>query len=287
MSVRLCLWAAGVSLACADCAHAVSYASRVVSYTPGTASALWQNPSAALGAASAVTGENASASNYFGFPNILSPFSPAYQGDEIVQIGEGGQLTLGLSNYAMVGGGREIGIFSNVGLIDADYPNGMNTNPATRFGGGAANVSVSADGTNWVSLGSKNFIMPSFLFPNAGPYLTAPPPSVQTGDFGRPMPNGFGCFDGHDWTKTQNCFLISPNLWSAGGDWIDLASSGLPQVGYIRFEIPSDGDPNTDLRLAIDTVAINTAAVGSPVPEPAGLLALAMVGLVLRRRRGC
>ena len=268
-------------------AHAASYASRVVSYTPGSASPLWQNPSAALGAASVLTGENPAASNYFGFPNILSPFSPAYQGDEIVQIGEGGQLTLQLSNFAVVGGGKELGIFTNVGLIDADYPNGMNTFPATSFGGGSANVSVSADGANWVSLGSKDFLMPSFLFPNANPYLTAPPPSAQMANFGLPMLNGFACFNGHDWTKTQNCFAVTPSVWSAGGDWIDLASSGLPQVGYIRFEIPSDGDLNTDLRLAIDTVAINNAAVGSPVPEPAGLLALPLIGLALRRRRGC
>jgi len=284
---RLCALALPVSLACASAAHGASYASRVVSYTPGTASALWQNPSAALGAASALTGENPGASNYFGFPNILSPFSPAYQGDEIVQIGEGGQLTLQLSNFAVVGGGKEIGIFTNVGLIDSDYPNGMNTFPATRFGGGSANVSVSENGSSWFSLGSKDFVMPGFLFPNANPYLTSPPPSVQMADFGRPMPNSFSCFDGHDWTKTQNCFLVAQNVWSAGGDWIDLASSGLSQVGYIRFEIPSDGDPNTDLRLAIDTVAINNAAVGSPVPEPAGLLALPLIGLALRRRRGC
>lgn len=284
---RGCAVASVVLLGLAANAHAVSYASRVVSYTPGTANALWQNPSAALGSASALTGENPAASNYFGFPNILSPFSPAYQGDEIVQIGEGGQLTLQLSNFALVGGGKELGIFTNVGLIDADYPNGMNTFPATSFGGGAANVSVSADGANWVPLGSKSFIMPSFLFPNASPYLTAPPPSAQVANFGLPMPNPFSCFDGHDWTKTQNCFVVSQNVWSAGGDWIDLAPSGLNQVGYIRFEIPSDGDPNTDLRLAIDTLAVNNAAVGSSVPEPASLLALPMIGLVLRRRRGC
>jgi len=287
MSVRLRLLALPLSLACATTAHAVSYASRVVSYTPGTAGPLWQNPSAALGGASVLTGENPAASNYFGFPNILSPFSPAYQGDEIVQIGEGGQLTLGLSNFALVGAGKEIGIYTNVGLIDADYPNGTNTNPATHFGGGSANVSVSADNISWVSLGSRTFTMPSFIFPNASPYLTVPPPSALFADFGLPMPSPFSCFDGKGWMQAQDCFLVSPNVWSAGGDWLNLASSGLSQVGYIRFEIPSDGDPNTDLRMAIDTVAINNAAVGAPVPEPATLLAMPLIGLVLCRRRGC
>jgi hypothetical protein len=284
MSVRLRLLALPLSLACAGSAHAASYASRVVSYAPGTASSLWQNPTAALGPASVLTGDNPAASNYFGFPNILSPFSPAYQGDEIVQIGEGGQLTFQLSNFVQVGAGKEIGIYTNVGLIDADYPNGTNTNPATTFGGGSANVSVSADNINWVPLGSRTFGMPSFLFPNASPYLTSPPPSVFFADFGLPMPSPFSCFDGKGWMQAQNCFLVSPNVWSAGGVWLDLASSGLPQVGYIRFEIPSDGDPNTDLRLALDTVAINNAAVGAPVPEPASLILLVAPLLFLRRR---
>ncbi|HEV8605131.1 MAG TPA: hypothetical protein VGQ99_07180 [Tepidisphaeraceae bacterium] len=287
-SVRLRLLALPLSLACASSAHAVSYASRVVSYTPGSASPTWSNPAAVLGGASALTGENPAASNYFGFPNILSPFSPAYQGDEIVQIGEGGQLTLQLSNFALVGSGRELGIFSNVGLIDADYPNGANTSPATHFGGGSAQVSVSADNINWVSLGSRTFDMPSFLFPDASPYLTSPPPGPLFANFGLPMPSPFSCFDGHDWTKTQNCFVVSSNVWSAGGDWLDLASSGLSQVGYVRFEIPSDGNPNTDLRLAIDTVAVNNASVGAPVPEPASLLLLLpLAALVFGRRRGC
>jgi len=284
MSVRLRLLALAVLLACAATAHAVSYPSRVVSYNPGTASTLWQNPSAALGGASALTGENPNASNYFGFPSILSPFSPAYQGDEIVQIGEGGQLTLQLSNFALVGGGKELGIFTNVGLIDADYPNGTNTSPAARFGGGSAQVSVSADNLTWVPLGSKTLVMPSFFFPGAPPYLTSPPPGPQLADFGQPMPNPFSCFDGKGWMQAQDCFLVSPNVWSAGGDWIDLGSSGLSQVGFIRFEIPSDGDPNTDLRLAIDTVAVNNAAVGAPVPEPATLLLLWGLPLLTRRR---
>ena len=284
MSVRLRLLALPLSLACAASAHAASYASSVVSYTPGSASPLWQNPSAALGGASALTGENPAASNYFGFPNILSPFSPAYQGDEIVQIGEGGQLTLQLSNFALVGAGKELGIFTNVGLIDANYPNGANTNPATRFGGGSAQVSVSADNHTWVPVGSKTFIMPSFLFPNAPPYLTSPPPVPFFADFGKPMPNSFNCFDGKAWIQAQDCFLVSPNVWSAGGDWLDLGSSGLSQVGYIRFEIPSDDNPNTDLRLAIDTVAINNAAVGGSVPEPSILFMLVGSVLLLRRR---
>src|SRR4051812_26334922 len=145
MSVRLRLLALPLSLACAPAAHAASYASRVVSYTPGSASTLWQDPSAALGAASVLTGDNPAASNYFGFPNILSPFSPAYQGDEIVQIGEGGQITLQLSNYLIVGARKRLGVISNAGLIDNDTTNfsGQNGPIAATFDGGSARVRVS------------------------------------------------------------------------------------------------------------------------------------------------
>jgi hypothetical protein len=266
--------------------HAANHASRVISYAPGTADPSFTTPSAVLGPASPLTGENPAASNYFGFPNILSPFSPAYQGDEIVQIGEGGHLVVELSRFALVGAGREIGIFSNAGLIDTSYPNGQNTIPATWFGGGSANISVSADNITWVPLGSRDFKTPTVYFSNAGPYDTAPPPSPQTSDFGAPFPGPFSCFDGADWTKTRNCFFDSPTAgYSAGGDWLDLSSSGLSRVAYIRFDIPSDGDPLTNHRLAIDTIAINNAATGASVPEPTSLALLTIALLSLRRRR--
>jgi hypothetical protein len=264
--------------------HAASYASRVVSYSPGTASPLWQNPTAALGAASAVTGENPNASNYFGFPNILSPFSPAYQGDEIVQIGEGGQLTVQLSNYAITGEGPEIGIFTNVGLIDSNYPNGSNTGVATSFGGGFANLSVSPDNINWIPLGTRAFGVPSLYFTNAGPYETASPVASQLTDFGLPFPTKFGCFDAADWTATANCFLNpNTNTFSAGGDWFQMPGD-IASIAYVRLEIPDDNNPLTDNRLAIDTIAINNAAVGAPVPEPSTLLLVAASLVLLRRR---
>src|SRR5687768_10653946 len=130
---------------------AAQFASQVVSYTPAVAEPDLRDPAAALGSPDDVTGENPLASRYFGFPNILSPFSPAYQGDEIVGVGEGGQITLQLSHFAIPGPGREIGIFSNFGLRDADYPNGTNTNPASSFGlRRPINVEVSADGVTFV-----------------------------------------------------------------------------------------------------------------------------------------
>src|SRR6185503_2233242 len=67
--------------------------------------------------------------------------------------GEGGHLTLRLSNYAIPNAsGPEIGIFENVGLIDDDYPNGITTGPAGKFGTDNALVEVSADGISWRGL---------------------------------------------------------------------------------------------------------------------------------------
>jgi len=133
-----------VSAGAATAVSAATFAGGVVSYDRGDGDTTWSNPSAAVGGPDGVSGENPSATNYFGFPNVLSPFSGAYQGDEIVEVGEGGQLTLRLARYAVVGTGKRLGVVTNVGLQDSSYPGGQNFNPAKAFGAGSAEVPGSA-----------------------------------------------------------------------------------------------------------------------------------------------
>jgi len=94
------------------------------------------DPTAALGSPSGITGVLA------GFPNVLSPFSPAFDVGQIVIVGEGGQLTLQFPMAISTAAGAAIGVVSNVGLIDNDFPNGQVGSPASSFGGGSAIVSV-------------------------------------------------------------------------------------------------------------------------------------------------
>ena len=74
---------------------------------------------------------------------------------------------------------------------------------------------------------------------------------------------------------------------SGGGKWIDISSSGLPQVGYIRFSIADDGNSGTSLNFDLDAVSISHAALGdATVPEPATILLItALLPVVAVRRR--
>lgn len=282
------LQCAGLSLALAalpSLARGGAYASGVVSYTPGGADARFTTPLAALGAPDGISGENPAAAN-FGFANVLSPFSPAFQSDEIVQVGEGGQITLQLSNYLNVGAGNRLGVISNVGLIDSNYPNGQNGATAGAFGGGSAQVRVSKDGSNWTDLGTVNFNIPSLYYVNAGPFDAAAPASPVLTDFGKPFEGSLASFDGKDYAGTVNAFKVASGGYSGGGKWLDLSGTGLSQVGYVQFLVPDDGNPTTNARFALDSVSIANDAVGAALPEPvAGLLMIAVPAIFLRRRR--
>ena len=88
-----------------------AYAGQVVDYTPGTGLASgYTDSAAALGQPGNASGGVA-----------LNPFSPNYGSTQLTGIGAGGQLTLALSNFVTVAaaGTPEIGIFGNVGLINA------------------------------------------------------------------------------------------------------------------------------------------------------------------------
>ena len=56
-----------------------------------------------------------------------------YLNSDIVIVGDGGQITLKLSDAVLSAPGPEIGVFVNNGLIDVDYPHGQNANPAGFF----------------------------------------------------------------------------------------------------------------------------------------------------------
>lgn len=279
--------AAAAAIATPVTTRAAAFASAVLSYTPGAADPTFQSPAAALGAPDDLSGENPAATNFFGFPNVLSPFSAAYQGDEIVQIGEGGQLTLRLANYVNVGAGKRLGVLTNAALVDSDFTDNTatNSNPAALFGGGAATVRVSHNGTDWVSLGNVSFDIPNLFYPNAGPYDPAAPASPATADFGLPFPGAAADFNGKDYAATVDAFKIAPGLYSGGGTWLDLSATGLAQVGYVQFLIPDDNNPLTSPRLAIDSVSIANTAIGAAVPEPTTLTLLGAAALLLQKRR--
>jgi hypothetical protein len=269
---KCCFAVAAVSagLMCGDVAAAV-FATEVISYTPGTGPVDFRNAISATGSPDGLTGES-----FPLFANVLSPFSPAYESDEIVIVGDGGQLTLRLGAPVHVGSGREIGVISNVGVMDVsgwpDPPASTATNPAEFFGGGVGEVLVSQDGSSFVSLGQVNFNMPANYYTDVGAYSNTR--GTEAADFGVPFIASPCDFDGKTYEQMKT--LLNG---SGGGTWIDLSPSGLSEVNYIRFVVADDGVAST--YLAIDAVVASHLAV----PEPAAMGVMVLVGAMLLRRR--
>lgn len=279
------VFGAGALLALsATSASATSFADQVLDYTPGSnlptdygTGAPYDVSASALGAPFGVHGIGT------GFDSVLSPFSSAYELNEIVSVGEGGQLTLRLEQPVAAGSQRELGVFTNVGIADAAWPSGVANALAFAFGIDAVNVAVSANGVDFFDLYGGNpllFDMPSNYFNNAGPYDIAAPVNPDLADFGLPNPIAdFSFFDG-----ASHADIVAELAGSAGGTWLDIESSGLSQVGFVRFSVPNDGDANTFLNFDLDAVSIN-ASQAIAVPEPGALMLMGVVGVAAAMRR--
>jgi hypothetical protein len=249
-------------------ASGANVASQVISYDHGgSASNGFQNANAALGALNPI------ADPQFG-NTILSPFNPPYRSDDIVIVGDGGQITLKLTApVAASASGPEIGVFVNNGLIDIDYPHGQNRTPAGFFSNPPqAIVSVSSNGTNFVPLGASpiTFDAPSNYYADLGadPSNTSTPGSVVS-DMSKSFVGHMNDFSGLDWNATKA--LLDG---AAGGTWIDFGATGLSSVQYVRFEVPA----GATYRMVVDAV--------SAVPEPGGALVVLMgLARLFARRR--
>jgi hypothetical protein len=260
MKLHLCVSVFLVHSACTTIANA-QYAASVVSYNAGaTPSPGYPIAAAALGEPERITGEGI-------FPGDVTPFNPPWLTSEIVSVGEGGHLTLRLSNFVQTQtAGPHLGVFTNLGILDIDYPNGQAGDPVGTLSAiDAALVEVSKNGSVWHNLGSQTFDIPTngFAAPNV--------PS----DFLQPFTGSLADFNGLSYAN-----MLTLLNGSGGGKWLDLSSSGLDQVGYVRFSVLDDSDVMTSLNFDLDGVAISRAAMGTRVPEP-GLVAWGVIGCLL------
>lgn len=258
---------ASVAVPCAS-AQTTGYADGVVDYVPGTGiSTTYQNSASALGKPGGKVGSG-----------TLNPFVPNYTGSELTGIGVGGQLTLSLSNFVLVGpaGTREIGFYGNVGLAAASSSPPTAGNPAGVFGLRSVLISVSADGVNFVPLNGGALItstLPANYYtnPDTTNYNAPPPANPTFADFGKPFTGSLADFNDETYAQT----LVTLN-GSAGGTWLDLSFSGLSQVGYVRFSEPLTGGQNGGI-FYLNGVSSNGALLGAVVPEP-GATALLLLG---------
>jgi hypothetical protein len=246
--------------------HAAGFASRVVSYTPGTGVAAgYAIPGSALGEPSRAT------PGQFGGP--VDPFSPPYLGEQVVSIGAGGSLTLGFDGPVADDPanlfGLDLIVFGNSGfqIINGDFTGGGITD-GSLFGAnsGPTRVSVSSDGQSFYELS-----------PSLAPVIDGPFPTDGAGNFFVALDPALkpSSFASKDLAGIRQLYS-----GSAGGMAYDIAwardsagqPAGLQSIQFIRFEVVSGVSE-------IDGVA------AVPEPSTVALLALA-AGLWFCRKRG-
>lgn len=249
------------------------YGAAVVSYDAGTTPAPgFTTASAAVGEPERFTGEGV-------FPGVVSPFSPPFLSSEIVSIGEGGHITLRLSHYAIPQAGPEIGVFENVGII-FDPGTGGAGSPVATFGEDSATIEVSADGVLWSSLGPVAFNLPASGYTDLSDPFSGVPGSVPS-DFQQPFVGQLSDFAGLPYSDAGPD-VLDVLAGSGGGTWLDISTTALARVGYIRFSVAPDLTPGVNLNFELDAVSIAHGAVGGVVPEPSSAL-LACLGVAVSR----
>jgi hypothetical protein len=207
----------------------------------------------------------------------VSPFSPPFLSSEVVSIGEAGQLTLRLSHYALSqAGAHEIGVFTNVGLVETDFPNGQAGSPVGTFGVDEAVVELSENGIDWVSLGSITFDLPTNGYTDLTDPFSGVPGSALS-DFQQPFTQNLSGFDGLKYADAVNPDMLDLLGGSGGGKWLDISASGLAKVGFVRFSV-ADDMTSADFKFELDAVSISRAAMGGmTVPEPSTFVLAATV----------
>ncbi len=248
-------------------AHASTpFADHVAGYVPGSlASGSYTRPSAAVGSPTRYTGAGV-------YPSAVTPFNPPFMPDEIVAIGAGGSLTLRfdepVADDAANPHGLDLIVFGNTFFADRSYPSGVVDGVFGPFAD--STVEVSADGLDWRPLAGASL---NGFFPTLGYNDLTDPYAVVAGavesDFTRPVDPAF------DPTGMAFTQVMAAYAGSGGGTGLDIASSGLSSISFLRISVTSG-------ELLIDGVS-DVAAIPSPVTM-ASLILLGGVATLRRRR---
>lgn len=230
---------------------AENFASRVISYNPGTGiDSRFTNTSAVLGEPSRVNP----------FTEAVDPFNPPYGTNQVVSIGEGGSLVVQMEHPIFRTPRKPFGldfiIFGNSGFIITNEFDLTTFNwigePATdgsMFGANDGNtlVSVSADGVRFYPLAPRN-----------GPVVDTLFPTDATGGFDLPVNPELAAADFAGATLANMRELYAG---SGGGAGFDISRSHvqgapvrLPFVHFIRVEVVS-GKAEIDAFSAVARVA--------------------------------
>lgn len=192
------------------------------------------------------------------FPGVVSPFNPPYLAEELVSLGAGGSIVIEFFEPVVDDPANPFGIdlliFGNTGFIDFDFPNGLIGGLFSDDGGV---VEVSADGREFVIVDGA---VADGLFPTVG-YLDSGPFDLEPGalesDFTRPVDPRFGRspLEGTDYVT-----LLEMYDGSGGGAGIDLASTGLASIRFVRISVPVGARVSVELDALSDVAALGASA---------------------------
>jgi hypothetical protein len=242
------------------------WADQVVSYDAGSGADVgYTDPLTALGEPSRMTGTDP-------WEAAVTPFNGPWLTEQVVSIGAGGHLTVRFDEPIIDDPSHPFGVdlivFGNGFFADANWPDGV---VGGWFEDGPFTVSVSADGVGFEPLpGTHN----DALFPMlgyldlTGPYDTEPGSILS--DFTKPVDPSLTYVDFDGLTFDQILALYDG---SGGGIPLDIASTGLNEVYYVRIDVP-DGATSPDF----DALAV--------VPEPSTAFLLCSFVLARALRRG-
>lgn len=263
-------WGVGVAigLGLVGSAAAGPFVDSVLTYDPGSNAAVgYTDPAAVIGAPARFTGVQ------FGFPSVVSPFSPPFDSDQIISVGFGGSITVHLGQTIRDDAAHAFGIdfivFGNAGFIDMDYPNGS-VGPAPAFFGSQAPVIVEAsqDGQTWAQVAVQTLdLWPTLGYRDSGPFDIVP--GLVKTSFFTPMDPMLTLADIAGMSYTE---LVGAYGRSGGGIGFDLSSAGLTEAQYLRF---THAGSETQ-RFQIDAITV--------VPAPGVIGVLAFAGLMPTRR---
>jgi hypothetical protein len=208
------------------------WADEVVSYTPGTGvtndfitGTPFTNTNTVLGEPTRYTSEPVN----FGGP--VQPFSGPFRNTEILAIGRGGQLTVSFDKPVRDHAGNPFGIdlliFGNTAyLLNPFATNGVAGSPNSEGG----KVEVSADGLTYFEI--------------VGAIADGPFPTMGYRDVLDPLSSDPG-LSPTDFTKPADPALVTTGLTlaqlvaaydgSGGGVGIDISSTGLSWISYVRI----------------------------------------------------
>lgn len=276
MRIPFCSLLAATAAGAVAPSMATPFATAVMSYDAGSnANPSYADPSAALGSAARTTGSGA-------FFSGITPFNPAFNTDQLVSVGSGGQITLGfdaaITNDDAHRFGVDLILFGNAFFVDQSFFDADPTNdasgvlgsqPAVFGSAGIADVFVSEDGLDWrlAAVTSLN-LFPTLAYSDFT-QTTPPGPGLAPTDYTRAINPATTLADLAGMSFTE---LLAFYDGSGGGVGIDIASTGLTSARFVRIENNSNA-------------AFNLDAVGVVPAPPTAAVALAGIGLLARRRR--